>query len=123
MLLPRAIMSSGATLTSFNGFWTLVYQDDDILVLTSNYSNKDRYGNKVLWASNTMNYQVGKVTMFAHGNMVISDATGDLQWHTATANKGTGATLSLQNDGNLVIYIDGGKSVWATKAERGSRSR
>ncbi len=48
------------------------------------------------------------------GNLVLRDtATGSPLWASNTA--GDGATrLTLQGDGNLVLYTDGGDAVWAS---------
>jgi hypothetical protein len=49
----------------------------------------------------------GVAIMQGDGNFVLYDSTGNPKWSTHTCCWGSGTSLSLQNDGNLVVYNNG----------------
>ncbi|MGI5246343.1 S8 family serine peptidase [Dactylosporangium sp. CA-139066] len=96
----------GQKLTSPNGIYTLVLQDfDGNLVLYKN-------GTKALWAFGPR--WDSWFTVQTDGNMVAYKSEGGAVWASNTQNKGQG-TLTLQDDGNLVLYRNSDHGViWAT---------
>jgi serine protease len=96
----------GQKLTSPNGTYTLVLQDfDGNLVLYKN-------GTQALWAFGAR--QDSWFTVQTDGNMVAYKSEGGATWASNTQGKGQG-TLTLQDDGNLVLYRNSDHGViWAT---------
>lgn len=101
----RFEMLPGATVSSANLRWRLVYQTDGNLVL---YDDVLR---TAPWASYTAGTSPGRVLMQADGNLVIYDQLGRGVWSTGTVGY-PGAYVVLQNDGNLVIYAASGQPLW-----------
>jgi len=91
----------GQGITSRNGRYTLILQQDNNLVL---------YGpGGALWATNK--WTGGYVIMQGDGNFVGYDMWGDPTWATGTAGAGGTCALVVQNDANLVLYC-GGVAKW-----------
>jgi hypothetical protein len=103
-LLPNAYLSTGEMLRSCDGRFVLAMQGDGNLVLYFN--------NRALWASNTAGRPAVGVGMGIKGDLVIYGDRGTFIWDTGTFDN-PGAALSLQNDGNVVIYKNG-RALWAT---------
>src|SRR5262249_35686730 len=93
-------------LTSPNGQFSLVLQQDGNLVLT------DQAGQPV-WASSTDGRDVSRATMQEDGNFVLYSSTNEPAWAADTFGN-EGAYLVLQDDRNLVIYSAEGAPLWAT---------
>lgn len=120
-LLPLAIASSSVTqivsdtlksdeqltkgqfLTSNNGRYQLILQEDGNLVL---YEVK-----RALWSSRTNGKAVSRCVMQSDGNLVIYGFNKAI-WASRTDGN-AGAYLIVQDDGNVVIYVND-KSIWAT---------
>jgi hypothetical protein len=90
----------------------LIYQGDGNFVLY--------IGGVAKWASNTSSffYLTSDVRFQPDGNLVVyhvNSLNGSRTpgWASNTAGKGA-TTLSLQHDGNLVIYNGAGKALWST---------
>jgi hypothetical protein len=96
----------GARLTSGNGRYFLIFQEDRNLVLYKKSGGKDN----PIWASST-NGRVNRCVMQADGNLVLYKERYPV-WASGS-NGHTNATLIVQDDGNMVIY-DGQKAVWHT---------
>jgi serine protease len=96
----------GQQLTSPNGIYTLVLQNfDGNLVLYKN-------GTKALWAFGAR--ADSWVTAQTDGNFVAYKSEGGAVWSTNTFGKGA-STMTLQDDGNLVLYRNSDHGViWAT---------
>ena len=94
----------GEALTSPNGYYKLILQEDGNLVLY-------RKG-KALWSSGTNGKDARKLVMQSDGNLVLYGNNGPIWASNTSGNRG--AFLMLQNDGNLVIY----KAVWSTGTAR-----
>jgi len=87
----------GQAITSGNGKYTLILQQDHNLVL---------YGpGGALWATNR--WTGGYVIMQGDGNFVGYNMWGSPQWATNTAGAGGNCALVVQNDANLVLYCSG----------------
>jgi hypothetical protein len=103
----------GARLTSANGRYFLVFQEDGNLVLY----RKSRVADRALWASST-NGRVNRCVMQADGNFVLYK-DGNAVWISGS-NGHTNAMLVVQDDGNMVIY-DGQQAVWHTNTAQPER--
>lgn len=69
--------------------------------------------NGILWASNTAGYNdVQEVILQHNGNLVMYNKRRQVIWSTQTKDKPR-ARLSVQNDGNVVLYSDA-VAYWAT---------
>lgn len=96
-------LASGKQLSSSNGTYRLVMQDDGNLVIYS--------PNRPIWASNTRGSGADTLVMQTDSNLVIY-APGRPVWAIGTVGAG-GKRLVMQNDGNLVIYAND-RSIWAS---------
>lgn len=104
-----ASIRSGDWLESPNGAYRFVMQTDGNLVL---------YGpSGPLWATYTRSDGAYLKTQ-GDGNLVIYTADGrGVVWASRTNGRG-GATLVMQNDGNVVAY-GGGGAIWSTYTQGG----
>jgi hypothetical protein len=91
----------GQSITSANGQYTLILQQDHNLVL---------YGpSGALWATNI--WTGGFVIMQSDGNFVGYTMWDTPTWSTGTGGDGSNCDLVVQNDANLVLYC-GGVAKW-----------
>ena len=91
----------GQAITSLNGQYNLILQQDHNLVL---------YGpSGALWATNT--WTGGFVIMQSDGNFVGYDMWDAPKWSTGTGGDGSNCDMVVQNDANLVLYC-GGVAKW-----------
>src|SRR3954468_2600024 len=95
VLPPGAELAADNKVTSANGQYTLVMQQDGNLVL---YAEPG----KAIWDTHTQGSGL-KAVMQKDGNLVVSMPAGKPLYDTATGGH-PGAQLAVQNDGNLVIY-------------------
>jgi hypothetical protein len=102
----QALVPGGAVLTSPNGVYTLKLQSlDGNLVLYKN-------GTTPLWAWGAR--PVSWFTNQTDGNLVGYRSESGVAWASNTYGKGP-ATLTLQDDGNLVLYHNNDHAaVWST---------
>jgi hypothetical protein len=107
------IFSPGLVTTNYTcrgALLVLTYQDDGNFVLY--------IGGKAKWATNTSStlFTPVDVQFQSDGNLVVYShnlfGTRAI-WASNTAGKGA-TRLSLQDDGNLVMYTASGKALWAT---------
>ena len=98
-------LTTGQSLASCNGDYTLDMQGDGNLVLYQNGT--------ALWASNTSGSAADEAIMQGDGNLVLYTSAGSPVWASGTAGN-DGASLVVQNDGNVVIYSASGAALWAT---------
>lgn len=96
-------LKKGDSLNSQNEQYTLIFQEDDNLVV---YENMKR----PVWATMYTNSDASHAVMQADGNFVLYNNSGQAIWHSAT-NGHPNSTLVIQDDGNLVVY-DGKIAVW-----------
>jgi len=92
------------SLTSCDGRFTLVQQDDGNLVLYE-------VGGGALWATGTYKTDASVAIMQDDGNLVVYNPEGTPLWDSGTWGN-PGAWLAVQDDGNLVIYTS--KAIWAS---------
>jgi CHAP domain len=91
--------------------YALRFQADGNLVLTNSSS-------QVLWATGTER-KGSTLVMQSDGNLVLHANHGSKLWETDTS-KNPGAFISLQGDGNLVIYQkDRKKVLWSSGTSTG----
>lgn len=111
---PGTAVGPGYQMFSPSGEFLFAFQTDGNLVLY-------QYGTP-LWSSRTNGEAATALWMQTDGNLVLYDGATPI-WASGTNGKGSNASLVLQNDGNLVIYADGGSSFLlladATKSGRG----
>lgn len=107
-LLPGKSIPQNSQLTSNNGKYKLLMQGDGNLVLYQTIPS-----DKVVWATNTISNNTPFMCLFqVDGNLVIYDGKSNVVWASNTAGKMV-TVLSLQDDGNLVIY-NNSTAIWAT---------
>ena len=105
-----ARLFDGQSLVSPNGRFSLDMQADGNLVL---------YGaGLVLWDSGTVHDAPDYAILQGDGNLVIYQ--GQALWSSGTDQSTRGVfTLTVQDDGNVVLYSPAGKALWNTYAEAG----
>jgi hypothetical protein len=109
-------LNRGQSLTSPNGCFTFVLQDDGNLVL---YGSR----NKALWASNTDTKAVERAVMQTDGNLVLYGYNKTAVWSSRTDGR-DGSRLIVQNDGNVVIYTPAiNRAVWSTKTSKAQQCK
>jgi hypothetical protein len=96
-LTPGQSLFTNGSITSGDGRFRLVMQNDGNLVV---YRNSD---NRALWATGTQGSDVHRAVMQTDGNLVLYHVNNAPAWASNTAGK-PGSFLVMQNDGNLVIY-------------------
>lgn len=116
-------LPTGQELRSANGTYRLIMQSDCNLVMYA--------GTTPVWWSGTYGQGTGcHADMQTDGNFVIYDAAHNQKWSTSTYGYGSASItgsltwLSLQNDGNLVLYKymhSYTPSSWALWASQGGR--
>ena len=112
VLRAGAKLLSGSRLISPNGLWRLAMQPDGNLVL---YLQGQPY-----WSSGTRGHAGDYAVMQSDGNFVIYQSSRAI-WSSASSRSVTGAYfLSVQNDGNVVIYSPTNKHIWATNTPLGT---
>lgn len=95
-LQPGQQLLQGEMIRSTDGRFFLLMQADGNLVLY--------YYNVALWHTHTYgNPSINRVVMQADGNFVLYDTNNVAHWNSETYRY-PGAFITLQDDGNLVIY-------------------
>jgi hypothetical protein len=108
LLQPGARLTAGQSVVSPNRQYTLAQQADGNLVL--------REGpNQALWSTQTHENPGAVATFDTNGNLVVTSKDGRQLWQSATS--GAGASLGVQNDGNVVIYNKAKKGIWSRQAQ------
>ena len=99
-------LKGGSWLASSDGHYRLAMQGDGNLVLS--------WEGHPLWASNTAKHPGAFLAMQADGDLVVYQGDRPI-WSSGTDHGGNGRYyLSLQDNGNAMIYSAARKSVWAT---------
>jgi hypothetical protein len=98
-------LSSGQSLASCNGTYSLDMQGDGNLVLYK--------AGTALWSSGTANSAANRALMQGDGNFVLYNSSSTALWSSKTGGN-SGAKLDVQNDGNVVIYSATGTALWST---------
>lgn len=104
VLAPGKALGVNESVTSCDGRFTLIQQDDGNLVLYMN-------GVGALWATGTDKTAATVTVMQEDGNLVVYTGEGKPLWDSHTWGN-DGAWLAVQDDGNLVIYSS--KAIWAS---------
>lgn len=104
---PGELLTSNASITSPNGRFRFVYQDDTNLVL---YRDPEI---RALWDTRPQPGGVGVCTMQTDGNLVVYNAGAHPVWASGTDGN-PGSRLVVQDDGNAVIYRPDGAPIWAS---------
>ena len=99
------VLYPGQYITSANGRYKFIYQNDGNLVLYD--------GSRPLWASSTNGQPGGVCIMQEDGNLVFYIPVDRPIWASNTAGN-PNSRLVVQDDGNMVIYSPNGKAIWAT---------
>jgi hypothetical protein len=103
-MTPGSAIGPNEGITSCDGRFTLLQQDDGNLVLYM-------VGGEALWSTRTEG-TAGRITyMQEDGNLVVYTPNGDPVWNSETAGH-PGSWLAVQDDGNVVIREYG--PIWAS---------
>lgn len=105
VMKPGAALGVNQGLTSCDGRFTLIQQEDGNLVLYM--ANKG-----AIWASGTAGTAGRTAVMQGDGNLVVYTPDGKPVWDSGTWGH-PGAWLAVQDDGNVVLYEYG--AIWSTK--------
>lgn len=105
-LYSGEVLLQGQMLVSLDGRFRFILQYDGNLVLYYHPTGTP------IWASNTVNPSINQLRMLSGGNLVLMDSGGATHWLTYTYGY-PGASLHVQNDGNVVIYYYG-TPIWDT---------
>ena len=106
-LNPGESLNVRQSISSNNGCFKLIMQNDGNLVL---YRNSD---NIVAWATNTSGTSTNIATMQTDGNFVTYKPFKIPTWASQTSGK-SNSKIVLQDDGNLVIYQNSTSPIWAS---------
>lgn len=97
-------LQAGEEMYSQDGRFRLIMQTDGNFVLYQGYA--------ALWHTSTSGSGANNLAAFqADGNLVVYNPNQPV-WSSGIYSPG--ATLALQNDGNLVIYAINGQPLWAS---------
>jgi Alpha-lytic protease prodomain len=99
------VLDNGGSVTSCDGRFTFVIQGDGHLVLYQAGVGAI-WGNHVFGSGHTLH-------MLADGRLQVQNGVGEAVWHTGTYDH-HGAFLTVQNDGNVVLYSHTGQGLWST---------
>lgn len=114
-LNPGEVLERGQQLVSDNGRYIFWHQDDGNLVLyfTSKAGAHIEFKH-ALWNSETANrYDKTKLIMQHDGNLMLLGPADTYVWSSNSVYN-PGAYLTLQDDGNLVIYDLDRRAIWHT---------
>lgn len=107
--LPDGILKKGDSLSSENGEYKLILQQNGNLQVL--------YGTTVIWSSNTINSKVEDLHFARSGNLVISGTGQQTYWSTNTGNTSPKAEiLVISNDGDLQLPSKDNQRVWHSGA-------
>ncbi len=98
-------LTTGQSLTSCNGDFTLTMQGDGNLVLYQDGSP--------LWASNTVGSGADEAVMQGDGNFVLYTSSSSPVWASGTQGN-DGASLIVRNSGDMVVQSASGQVLWST---------
>lgn len=107
VLASNTGLAHDTAVSSCSGSHTLVMQSDDNLVLYNNRTGR------ATWSSRTVGAQIEAAIMRPSGQLGLYAAGMTPVFETPTAGN-AGATLAVQDDGNVVVYSANGRALWAT---------
>jgi hypothetical protein len=99
-LWPGRSLTPGTALRSGNGHILAVQHDGNVVLYTAS--------GVLIWSTNTRGYQPLYFLMKPDGNLVLVTTTGQA-WASNTSSN-PGASLVVQDDGNLAIYRGGSQT-------------
>ncbi len=100
-------LAKGESITSNNGAYKLILQDDGNLVLYAR--------DHAIWATGTDGQNVVRAEVQSDGNFVLYTPDKPV-WASQTKGK-SDVKLVLQDDRNLVLYEKGTHAVWSSKTD------
>ena len=100
-------LAKGESITSNNGAYKLILQDDGNLVLYAR--------DHAIWATGTDGQNVVRAEVQSDGNFVLYTPDKPV-WASQTKGK-KDVKLVLQDDRNLVLYEKGTHAVWSSKTD------
>ena len=100
-------LAKGESITSQNGAYKVILQDDGNLVLYA----RDR----AVWSTGTNGQNVVRAEVQTDGNFVLYTPDKPV-WHSDTRGK-KDVRLVIQDDRNLVLYAKDNKAVWSSKTD------
>jgi hypothetical protein len=103
-LATRVTLSATDRLVSTDGRFTAIMQPDGNFVIYRN-------GGGALWSTHTNGSTNARLVMQSDGNLVVRRRDNTAAWASNTG--GTGLYLTMQTDGNLVMYGSGG-AYWSS---------
>jgi hypothetical protein len=107
-LKPNQCLNKGKSLTSGNGCFRLIMQNDGNLVIYRKSNDEP------IWNSNTARSCTNRACMQRDGNFVTYDCQNIPTWASGTDHN-EGSSIKIQDDGNLVIYAwNSGRPIWAS---------
>ena len=104
-------LAKGESITSNNGAYKLILQDDGNLVLYAR--------DHVVWATGTDGQNVVRAEVQTDGNFVLYTPDKPV-WASQTKGK-KDVKLVIQDDRNLVLYAKGDDAVWSSKTDTKER--
>jgi hypothetical protein len=108
-LNPGDILNINQSIVSADGRFSLIMQSDSNLVVYR--------GPSPLWSSNTVGGNVGTAVMQTNGEFVLYEKTTHTRvWVPPGYSPTPGSHLTMQNDGNAVIY-HGTDPIWSTQTD------
>jgi hypothetical protein len=120
ILLPNEVLFAGQSLVSDSCYYHVEMQaSDGNLVL---YKGEGSAPEQALWSLATVSGATvlgSYAVMQTDGNFIIDSINGEGPPIWATGTNGTYNELSMQDDGNLVIYDYSGAALWATHTVSG----
>lgn len=96
------------SLVSNSGQYKLIYQTDGNLCIYNDST--------CTWATNTQSHSAGYAIFGSDGHLAVYDASGERVWYSSNWNNSTANKLSMQDDGNLVIYANTA-ACWASNTQ------
>ncbi|GAA4265820.1 GH25 family lysozyme [Frondihabitans peucedani] len=99
-LASGARLTSGKSIQSSNGQYTLGMQSDGNAVLRGN--------GRALWQSGTPNNAGGFMKMQSDGNLVVYSKANKALWYTRTDGAGSSPRTVIQSNGDLQVVTAGG---------------
>ena len=106
-----SFLTSGQSVTSANGLFSLRLQSDGDLVLTQLPAT-------TLWSTSTAGLGQAPYTlaMQSDGDLVVYDGRTKALWSSGTGGTGSSPwSLGVRNDGNVVVTAAGGIVTWQTR--------
>jgi hypothetical protein len=110
-LNTNAILKTGESLISADGYTALSLSPDGVLQLRRDY--------QTVWSAGVSAGIDSRLIMQGDGNLVLYNKAGGVMWNSQTNGNGS-SKLYVQEDGNLVIYRDAGGATWSTGTSIGA---